>query len=173
MKKWILGFALVVFMSISAIAQQNVTKVGVIDTARVYQTYFRDSAGIRNYETKRTEFQAEVDKRTAELKELQQKKIDYEKSGKEKEALKVEADIINKSEFLTEYTRVKQIELESLKKQLADSDAFYDTLYTVIENVAESEGLSIILSLQQANGILWFSPSVDITDKVIDRLAKL
>ena len=61
--------------------------------------------------------------------------------------------------------------MESLKSKLADSDSFYDTLYSVIENIAESEGLSLILSLQQANAILWYSPSVDITDKVIDRLA--
>ena len=81
MKKWICVIAFVLLVSCSIFAQQDMTKVGVIDTARVYQTYFRDSAGIRNYETKRTEFQAEVDKRTAELKELQQKKVNYEKAG--------------------------------------------------------------------------------------------
>lgn len=171
MKKWICVIAFVLLVSCSIFAQQDMTKVGVIDTARVYQTYFRDSAGIRNYETKRTEFQAEVDKRTAELKELQQKKINYEKAGETSAALKLEAEITTKTDFLTEYTRVKQVELESLKSKLADSDSFYDTLYTVIENIAESEGLSLILSLQQANAILWYSPSVDITDKVIDRLA--
>ena len=127
--------------------------------------------GTKFYETKRTEFQAEVDKRTAELKELQQKKVNYEKAGETSAALKLEAEITTKTDFLTEYTRVKQVELESLKSKLADSDSFYDTLYTVIENIAESEGLSLILSLQQANAILWYSPSVDITDKVIDRLA--
>jgi outer membrane protein len=52
-----------------------------------------------------------------------------------------------------------------------DSDSFYETLYSVIETIAESEGLSIILSLQQANAILWYSPSVDVTDKVINKLS--
>jgi len=173
MKKIIFVFALVLLVCCSAFAQQDMTKVGVIDTARVYQTYFRDSAGIRNYETKRTEFQAEVDTRTAELKNLQQKKVDYEKAGNTTEALKLEAEITKKTDFLIEYTRVKQIELESLKSKLAESDSFYETLYSVIENIAESEGLSIILSLQQANAILWYSLSVDITDKVIDKLANI
>jgi outer membrane protein len=173
MKKLIFTFALVLLVCCSVFAQQDMTKVGVIDTARVYQTYFRDSAGIRNYETKRTEFQAEVDTRTAELKNLQQKKVDYEKAGNTTEALKLEAEITKKTDFLIEYTRVKQIELESLKSKLAESDSFYETLYSVIENIAESEGLSIILSLQQANAILWYSLSVDITDKVIDKLANI
>ena len=169
MKKLIFTFALVLLVCCSVFAQQDMTKVGVIDTARVYQTYFRDSAGIRNYE----EFQAEVDTRTAELKNLQQKKVDYEKAGNTTEALKLEAEITKKTDFLIEYTRVKQIELESLKSKLAESDSFYETLYSVIENIAESEGLSIILSLQQANAILWYSLSVDITDKVIDKLANI
>ena len=172
-KTWIFVLIFVLMVVCSAYAQQDMTRVGVIDTSRVYQAYFRDSSGIRNYETKRTEFQAEVDKRTAELKELQQKKLDYEKNGKTTEALKLEAEITTKTDFLTEYSRVKQVELESLKNKLADSDSFYETLYSVIEAIAESEGLSLILSLQQANAILWFSPSVDITDKVIDRLANL
>ena len=171
MKKLIIAVAFVLLVSCSVFAQQDVTKIGVIDTSRVYQSYFRDSAGIRNYEDKRTEFQAEVDKRTAELKKLQQQKVDYEKAGNETAALKIEAEIISKTEFLTEYTRVKQIELESLKNKLVDSDSFYETLYSVIETIAESEGLSIILSLQQANAILWYSPSVDITDKVINKLS--
>jgi outer membrane protein len=36
--------------------------------------------------------------------------------------------------------------------------------------VAESEGYSMVLSKTDAKGILWYSPSVDITDKVIQGL---
>ena len=172
-KNWILVLIFTLLFSTSVFAQQEVTKVGVIDTSRVYQSYFRATTGIRNYEAKRAEFQAEVDARTAELKELQQKKVDLERSGNTTEALKLEAEIISKGDFLAEYSRVKQVELESLKQKLVESDSFYDTLYNIIEDVAESEGLTIILSLQQANAILWYSPSVDITDKVIERLSKL
>ena len=71
-KNWILVLIFTLLFSTSVFAQQEVTKVGVIDTSRVYQSYFRATTGIRNYEAKRAEFQAEVDARTAELKELQQ-----------------------------------------------------------------------------------------------------
>ena len=93
-KNWILVLIFTLLFSTSVFAQQEVTKVGVIDTSRVYQSYFRATTGIRNYEAKRAEFQAEVDARTAELKELQQKKVDLEKSGNTTEALKLEAEII-------------------------------------------------------------------------------
>lgn len=170
MKKFLL-ICLVLFLgSFSLFAQQDMTKFGVIDTSKVYSTFFRDSSGVRNYETKKAEFQAEVDKRTAELQQLQQKKVEYKKLNNERDLLRVEAEITQKTDFLNEYTRVKQIELESLKQKLDVSDSFYSSMWNSIERIAEAEGFSMILSLQQANAILWYSPSIDITDKVIKDL---
>ncbi|MCR4789731.1 MAG: OmpH family outer membrane protein [Treponemataceae bacterium] len=53
------------------------------------------------------------------------------------------------------------------------SDTFYSRLYDILGRIAEAEGYSMILSLQQANTILWYSPSVDITDKVIKSLTSI
>ena len=69
-----------------------------------------------------------------------------------------------------ETAEAKNAELEKLRKNLSSSNSFYQQLYKVISRVAESGGYTIILSLQQANGILWYSPTVDITDKVIAEL---
>ncbi|MCQ2591959.1 MAG: OmpH family outer membrane protein, partial [Treponema sp.] len=66
------------FSSFLTFAQQ-ITKFGVVDTSKVYSAYFRNSAPIRNYEKKKSEFQDEIDKRTEELRQLQQKKLDYGK----------------------------------------------------------------------------------------------
>ena len=59
MKK-ILAFLTVVFVTSVVYAQMDISKIGVIDTARVYTTYFRDSTAVRNYENMKVEFQAEV-----------------------------------------------------------------------------------------------------------------
>ena len=83
---------------------------------------------------------------------------------------RLDAEITRKTDTLTEYTNAKDVELESLKKNLQNSDSFYKKLYGVLERVAENEGYSMILSLQQANAVLWYSPSVDITEKVIAEL---
>ena len=149
---------------------QQITNFGVVDTARVYTTYFRESSAVRNYEAKKSEFQTEIDKKTAELKNLQKKKIEYTQSGNEAAALKLEADINKKSDYLSAYTSTKNAELEKLRQNLATSNSFYQLLYKAIGRIAESEGYSMILSLQQANGILWYSPTVDITEKVIAEL---
>ena len=170
-KKLIFVLLLILFSVVSAFAQQDLTKFGVIDTSRVYTAYFRSSSGVRNYENKKSEFQTEIDKRTEELKKLQQKKIDYQNDGNEAASLKVEAEITKKTDFLMEYTRAKNVELESLKRKLETSDDFYNKLYSVIERVAEQNGFSMIMSLQQANAVLWYSPSIDITDQFINQLS--
>ena len=149
---------------------QQITKFAVVDTSRVYQAYFRNSAPVRNYESKKEEFQNEITSLTQELQELHNKKIEYQKNGDESAALKVEAQITKKTDYLREYTNAKNVELESLLKSLQNNDSFYQKLYSTLEKIAESGGYSMILSLQQSTGILWYSPSVDITDDVISQL---
>ena len=62
----------VLFACAFGLFAQQITNFGVVDTARVYTTYFRESSAVRNYEAKKSEFQAEIDKKTAELKNMQQ-----------------------------------------------------------------------------------------------------
>lgn len=158
-----------VFSAFSGFSQQ-ITRFGVVDTAKVYQAYFRNSAPVRNYENKKAEFQREISKRTDEIQKLKQQKSDALASGNDSQASRLDSDIIRKTDALTEYTNAKNMELESMKNSLQNSDSFYRKLYSVIERVAENEGYSMILSLQQNNAILWYSSSVDVTDKVISEL---
>lgn len=162
-------FVLISVLSIPVFSQQ-ITKFGVVDTAKVYNAYFRNSAPVRNFEKKKAEFQEEVNKLSDELKNLQQKKLDYESDGNETQVLKIEAEITRKKDYLTEYTNAKNVELESLQKSLQNSDDFYKKLYNTLAKIAEGGGYSMILSLQDANAILWYSSSVDITNQVINEL---
>ena len=162
-------FVLFLVLSIPVFSQQ-ITKFGVVDTAKVYNAYFRNSAPVRNFEKKKAEFQEEVNKLSDELKNLQQKKLDYESAGNETQVLKIEAEITRKKDYLTEYTNAKNVELESLQKSLQNSDDFYKKLYNTLAKIAEGGGYSMILSLQDANAILWYSSSVDITNQVINEL---
>ena len=169
-KKLILALVLTFSFVLSLNAQQQITKFGVVDTNRVYQAYFRNSAPVRNYEAKREEFNTQIDKMVSELQDLHNKQIEYEKAGNTAMAMKTQATITEKTDFLNEYTNAKNVELESLKKQLQTNDAFYKKLYEVLARIAEQGGYSMILSLQQSNAILWYSSSVDITDQVIAQL---
>ncbi|MDD7612036.1 MAG: OmpH family outer membrane protein [Spirochaetales bacterium] len=170
MKKRLFSLLILILVISLPIFSQQITKFGVVDTAKVYNAYFRNSAPVRNYEKKKSEFQEEVNKLSDELKKLQQKKLDYESAGNETQVLKIEAEITRKKDYLTEYTNAKNVELESLQKSLQNSDDFYKKLYNTLAKIAEGGGYSMILSLQDANAILWYSSSVDITNQVINEL---
>ncbi len=171
MNKKLICILVCLFVFLGVSFAQTMTRFGVVDTARVYSTYFRDSAAVRNYEQKKADFQKRINEKTEELKTLNQKLIDLKEKGDEAGAMKIEAEITKKADYLAEFANAKNTELESIKRRIEKSDSFYSSLYDVIGRIAESEGYSMILSLQQANSILWYSPSVDITDKVISGLS--
>ena len=75
-----------------------------------------------------------------------------------------------KSSSLKNYTQQKNAELNNIKNNLSNNNEFYKNLNRTIKKVAENEGLSMVINLQQSNAILWYSPAVDITDKVIESL---
>lgn len=156
----------------ASFSQQHITNFGIVDTARVYEKFFSSSSAMRTYEKKKEEFQAEIAKRTDDLRAMQQKKLDYENIGDYDMASQTEKTIARKTENLKEFTTQKNNELATLKKSLVNKDEFYSNLSRTIKKVAENEGLSMVLSLQQSTAILWYSPSVDITDKVISALSK-
>lgn len=167
----ILGLVVFGFSTVQSFAQQ-ITKFGVVNTAKVYSAYFKDSAAVKNYETKKTEFQNEANKRAEEIRNLKQKKVEYQKNGDTANAQKLDADIKKKTDYLVEYTNTKNVELESMLSNLQKSDDFYKKLYKTLAKVAEKEGYSMILSLQDTKSILWYSPSVDVTELVIAELSK-
>ncbi|MBO5137356.1 MAG: OmpH family outer membrane protein [Spirochaetaceae bacterium] len=168
--KKIIFLVLFSFLLVVSMYGQQVTKFGVVDTSRVYEAYFRDTGPIRNYEAKKAEFQQEIASLTQELRVLQQQRAEYRKNKNETAALRLDAEIATKTEFLTEYTNAKNIELETLLRSLQTSDEFYQKLYSTLSRVAEAGGYSMILSLQDSNSILWYSSSIDVTDEVISEL---
>ncbi|HAK68027.1 MAG TPA: hypothetical protein DEO40_06320 [Treponema sp.] len=169
-KKLILILVLALTGMTGSVFAQQITKFAVVDTSRVYQAFFRKSNAVRNYEKKREEFQAEIDKATQEIQTLYNRKLEYDKSGDSVNAQKLQTQIEQKTAYLTEYTKTKNAELQNMKQNLQNNDAFYKKLYAIIEDIAESGGYSMVLSLQQNNAILWYSSSVDITDDVIRTL---
>ena len=149
---------------------QMITKFAVVDTARVYQAYFRNSSPARNYDNKKEEFQTEINKLTQELQQLHDQQLSSEAAGDSEKSLLLQAEISRKTDYINEYASAKNAELEALKNSLQNTDEFYQRLYATLERIAETGGYSMVLSLQQANAILWYSPAVDITNDVINQL---
>jgi outer membrane protein len=160
------GFLLSAFL----LPAQQLTRFAVVDLSRVYMSFLRDSRAVREWEDARDQVQREVDRRYQEIQELQSLKVNAEIQGNEDEVLRLENQIYRRTESLNEYYQVKNAELESRRDRLSQSDSFLEQVYDEIRYIAESEGYSTVLSVKENSGILWYSPTVDITDKLIQNL---
>jgi outer membrane protein len=166
MKKTILF--LITFFLASSLFSQQLTRIAVIDLPKVYSAFFRESRIVREFEERAAAVQAEIDKMTREIQELRSKRVDLVNQGDQAGALRLENEIYRKSEFLREYYTVKTAELEDQRRKLAQSDSFLEQVHGEIRSIAESEGFTIVMNPKE---IIWYSATVDITDKVIQNLA--
>ncbi len=170
MKRIIICSCLLVFGFCSLAAQQQITKFAVVDLSRVYTSFFRDSRPVRDFESRSARVQAEIDKMNEELLTLKSQLTDAQLQNDTARVLRLENEIVRKSEFLQQYYETKTEELEIQRRRLANSNTFYQQVYDEIRIIAESEGYSMVLSLKDNKGILWYSPTVDITNQIIQNL---
>jgi len=169
MKKIVVLVLLVSCCAASLFAQQ-LTRFAVVDLPKVYSAFFRDSRAVREFEERSARVQSEIDRMTKEIQDLKSKQADMVLKGDQTQALKLDNEIYRKSDFLKEYYTVKTAELEDQRKKLSQSGTFLEQVYSEIRSIAESEGYSMVLNLKESTGILWYSPTVDITDKLIQNL---
>lgn len=168
-KKMVLVSALFLSALIGLSAQQ-LTRFAVVDLPKIYTAFFKDSKAVRDFEERSARVQADIDKMNAEIQELQKNRLDAATAGDQQKVLALDNEIYKKTEYLKEYYRIKTAELEDQRKKLTQSDTFLKQVYDEIRIVAESDGYSMVLNLKESSGILWYSPTVDITDKVLNNL---
>jgi len=155
--------------SLSLEAQQ-ITRFAVVDLPKVYMAFFRESRAVRDFEARSARVQADIDRMTGEIQTLRVNMVNAQAAGNEDQALRMEAEINRRSEILREFHRTRTADLETQRARLTQSDTFLSQVYDEIRFIAESEGFSMVLNLNNNNSIVWFSPTVDITDKLISNL---
>jgi outer membrane protein len=156
-------------LSITAEAQM-LTRFAVVDLPKVYVAFFSESRAVRNFEDQSARVQAEIDRMTAEIQNLRAQQVTLQVQGNHDQAFRLEADINRRTEFLREYHRTMTAQLESMRNSLTQGGGFLEQVYDEIRFIAESEGFSMVLNMTENTGILWFSPTVDITDRLIRNL---
>jgi len=172
-RKSFLAMALAI-LAVAAHGQQQITRVGVIDLQKVYTTYFKDSEAVRAFEEEKRAVQDEILRLSDEIKALQAQRVALQASGDVAGLKALDEVLYRKAQYLSDYIRVKQAELDEKARWLTDNDAFAPILYRAIQTVSEADGYSLVLSMRNAtdavSSVVWFSPMVDITDKVIQIL---
>jgi len=149
---------------------QQLTRFAVVDLSQVYTAFFRESQAVREFEERSARVQNDIDRITREVQELRSRHADALLRDDQSEALRLENQIYRRSEFLRDYYQTKMAELEDQKRRLTRSGAFLNQVYDEIRFIAESEGYTMVLNLNDNNGIIWYSPTVDITEKLIQNL---
>jgi outer membrane protein len=171
--KTVLALAALLLLG-SGLGAQQITRIAVVDLGKVILSYSRDSTALRDYEAKKTQIQQDIDRMAEEIKALQLQKVDADKAKDAATSSRLDADIAKKTDNLRAYVRAKQDDLDKEAAKLNSSNAFVQLVYQKIQNVAEVEGYSLVLNLKSADSVmssvLWYSPMIDITDKVIASL---
>jgi outer membrane protein len=168
-KIFLLLMLLLCGVACSGFAQQ-LTRFAVVDLPKVYLAFFRDSRPVREFEERSAGVQNEINRMNREIQGLRSQHADAVTRGDQTEALRLEAEINRRQAFAREYYNVKTAELAEQRRLLSQSGAFLEQVHREISSIAESEGYTMVLSLTENTGILWHSPTVDITDMVIRNL---
>lgn len=149
---------------------EQLTTVAVVDLSKVTSAFFAESQAVRDLKKKADDLRAEIAQQQNDIQQLQQQKLAADQRGDNSTSLGLEDQINKKQNFLQEFRRIKQDELDRQQKNLLQSNsAFYTQMYSAVSYVAESLGYSVVLDISNPN-LLWWSPTVDITTQVIDRL---
>jgi len=169
-KKVFLFAFLISFGLALSLEAQMLTRFAVVDLPRVYLAFFSESRAVRNFEAQSARVQAEIDRMTAEIQNLRVQLVTAQAQGNTEQAFRFETEIARRTDFLREYHRTMTAQLENMRNNLTQGGGFLEQVYDEIRFIAESEGFSMVLNMTDNNGILWYSPTVDITDRLIRNL---
>lgn len=169
--------ATLTFMFLALIASawaQQITRIAVVDLNRIIMSYSKDAQAMKDFETRKSQIQSEIDRMSEEIKKLQAQKVDADKASDKPLSSRLDSDIGKKTAILKDYIRSMQAELDDQAKKIASASPFVQEMYRQIQMIAETEGYSLVLNLKAADSVmssvLWYSPMIDITDKVIQAL---
>lgn len=168
MKKLSLTLIILTMCAAAGFSEQ-LSKIAVVDVGRILKSYYRESSGIREYDSIRENMNKELAKIQETIDDLRVRIAEEETNGN---ADKVE-DLNNKLKKQLEYKQTyfasASAKLSAKESDLNLNSRFYSILYKAIQYVAESEGYSLVLKTSDAD-LVWYHTEIDITDKVIARI---
>lgn len=159
---------LLLSVTVSTFATQ-ITKVGVIDRTRILQTFYKESQATRELEELKKNTQNELIRLAEEIKMYEERKLAAENRGDETEALRLDNVIFSKNQYMQDFYRTKNNQLTEKQKNLTQDIEFAKELVSVIDFIAQSQGMSIVVD-KTTPGLWYYSPEVDITDMVLEHL---
>jgi len=172
MKKLSISILLTVgLVRIFNLGAEQITKVAVLDYARILSAFYVDSAEARRIESMKKNFANEVRRLQDEIQSLEERKITAMAHGNARDELNLESKIQEKKQYYQEYVRIKGNQIQQAVAGLGSSNELAKEILDTIQLVAESNGFSIVLNRADPN-LLWWIYEVDITDLVLQQLIR-
>ncbi len=156
-------------LSAPATAQELFTRMGVVDLDRVVRAFYLESEAFRTYQARRAEVVAEREEIADEIHLLELDLIRARQDGNRSLALRLEQQVFDMKEHLSQYVRVMNDRLQRTYNGLKTSDLFIGELAETLPYVAEELGYTVILD---TDDVLHWDTDVDLTDEVIAELAR-
>ncbi|MFP4066123.1 MAG: OmpH family outer membrane protein [Spirochaetaceae bacterium] len=166
--KALVATVLMTVLTAGALGAEQLTTVAVVDIQQIYNSFYRDSRGVRELEDLRREYQQEIDEEVEELDTLRDRLARAEEQENESRVETLESQVERQRRYVEDLTSRRRRQLQERREELV-SDDFVDRLQNAIRHVAEDEGYTVVLRSDQ-EGLQWWSSEVDISDQVLDRL---
>ena len=167
-----ISFLLLFFITCitAGFAQQQLTRIVVVDLPRVYTEFFRESQAVRNWIAKSESVQRDIERMQRDIQDLQSRRADAILQNNQSEIYRLSTEIARHQENLVNFSQARSAELEKERSALSQSDTFMREVNEALRMLAESEGVTAVFNIKDTPGIIWYSPVVDYTDRLITRL---
>jgi len=150
---------------------EKITKVGVVDLARVMSAFAKDSPAVKELADYWKETESQLEKLSAEIADLESKLQKAKDAKDERMALDLEKRLNDRRAYRSEYYNYRRAEYEKRYNELSKASTIFQQIQRIIEYIAIKESYSLIL-LKTDPAIVYFSKDVDITEDVIEYLSK-
>ena len=163
------GLTLLLGAGVTAVAEQ-LTTVAVFDMDQVLLSFYSDSDILRDYRRAEEQYRADLLLAENDLRDLQARRATAVNRNDSRLASRLREDITAQQEYVLALgERWYQTE-DELLAELQD-DQFFETVYQAAGYIAEENGYTLIMDVSRTGmGIFWYSPSIDVTDDIIQQL---
>ncbi len=170
MRKAVIVILLIVLAVLPAAAEQ-LSMIAVVNMNKVLQYYASDKQAWTRLENKIKEVDQELTRMKDEISNLEAQRLSALQSNEALRAIQLAQQIENKQEIQKSYYKVMTAQIEREKQDLYNNSDALDKIQRELINLAEDEGYTAVFQIDATqNGILWYSPTIDITDLLLKRL---
>ena len=159
-------FSLVMAALVSSGYAQAIIKIGVIDSQQVLEKSAEGKRVLNQLQDLEKRHNAEIARRDEEIRQLQTRLNTQRLTLTQEALMNLSSDLEKKQTERKRYAEDSYREMQELSQRLFAR--LQTELIPIIEQIGKEKGLDIIFDLAKS-GTVYFSPTVDLTQEVIQK----